>query len=600
MIKICRDFLELKKYKEYAFRKSGSDCIPVITMGKTCFTDAGKLFADGHVLVDVRSKEGKTLFYLKKCRDMIEGFTGLYGEVNLNFPEGGHLTEEKNLDTSLLERADCFLFEELEEYTYEITELIRDRYPDAAIFYLDENAKFFWDDDRIIVLNSIWDIGAFCKGKFMYIRSNVSMHGHMIPTDISLIYDSKNVINSLCWARKIEHLGHQNEDKTILLIDIGFELCGLAYIIRAVCTLAYMAYERGWIPVANLTEDNIYIDSDGGNMWEQYFEPLSDITVENALQSVNVIRMTSNYLNVGMIEINPYFREIWTTREKHPKIEFKKQVKAYFDEQIPKVIPDGQGRILGAFIRGTDARSTVLREDEAVAMALKCKEIAESGNFEKIFLATEDMLCFGAFKKIFGDKLLYVEQKRVMSSEDEKIPIGKLLNIQNGERNNFGLMYLMITWCLSQCEAIVYNIASGGYYLANKWRDTAYEFSYHLKENGTEIENIVKCFVMLEKNNLTAIYGAGLIGERLLETFGEKCKGKVVFCDKKAEQGEYWFQGYQVVSPESLFEQYKSGHIGAVIVASSVYAEEIYQSLVKPGGVEANDIIVVRNQDGSI
>lgn len=174
------------------------------------------------------------------------------------------------------------MFEELDEYTFEIVELIRDRYPDAAVFYLDEYAKFFWSDDRILVLNSISDIRIYCKENFMYIRGNVSMHGHMIPTDVSLIYDSKNVISSLCWVRKTEHFGDENRDKTILLIDMGFELCGLAYIVRAVCTLACMAYERGWIPVVNLTEDNIYLDADGGNMWEQYFQPLSDTTVESA------------------------------------------------------------------------------------------------------------------------------------------------------------------------------------------------------------------------------------------------------------------------------------------------------------------------------
>lgn len=604
MIKICKDFLELKRYKEFSFRKNGSKDIPVITMGRTCFSEARSLFANGYVLVEVRSNEGETIFYLKNCRDMIEGFTGLWGEGNLNFPEKGNLSGEKNLDTSLLERADYFLFEELEEYTYEITEVIRNRYPDAVIFYLDEYAKFFWEDDRIFVLNSIRDIGIVCKEKFMYIRNNVSMHGHLLPTDVSLIYDSKNVISSLCWARKIEHLGSENGDRTILLIDMGFELCGLAYIVRAVCTLTYMAYERGWIPVVNLTEDNMYIDSDSGNMWEQYFEPLSGIAVDSALKSANVIRMTNNHLNVGIIEINPYFREIWTCTEKHPGIRFKRPVMEYFEQQVLKVMADRQGKVLGAFIRGTDARSTMFREDEAIDIALKCKEIMECGNFEKIFLATEDISCLDAFKRIFGSrergKLLYAEQKRVKSSEDAKIPVGKLLDIKNGERNNFGLTYLMITWCLSRCEAIVYNIASGGYYLANKWRETPYEFSYHIKQNGAEIENIVKCIERIERNNLTAIYGAGLIGERLLESFGDKCKGKVVFCDKKAEQGEYWFQGHLVISPQALLKQYKNGNIETVIVATSAYAEEIYDSLVKSGEVEAKDIIVVRNQDGSI
>lgn len=108
MIKICRDLLEVKKYKEYSFRKNGTAEIPVLTIDKTCFWEAGKIFAEGHVLVEVRSKEGKTIFYFKKCRDMIEGFTGMFGEVNLNFPKSEHLTEEKILIQGFWKEQDIF------------------------------------------------------------------------------------------------------------------------------------------------------------------------------------------------------------------------------------------------------------------------------------------------------------------------------------------------------------------------------------------------------------------------------------------------------------------------------------------------------------
>ena len=97
---------------------------------------------------------------------------------------------------------------------------------------------------------------------------------------------------------------------------------GLAYIVRTVCIYSIMAYERGWIPVVNLTGDNMYIDSCNDNMWEQYFKPVSNISVEEALKSKNVICIRNNHLDCRAIWINPFFRSIW-----HQGAEFGEFVK---------------------------------------------------------------------------------------------------------------------------------------------------------------------------------------------------------------------------------------------------------------------------------
>ena len=602
MIKICKDKREIDMYKKYSSLKCGNNDIPILLLDRTLFLKAREIFARGYVLIEVRDIKGKTLFYLKLLRDMLdEVFKGTIMETNINY-EGCGLQAEKNLDTTLLEKAECFVFEELEEYTFELTEFIRNRYPCTQIFYLDKNAEFFWkENERILILNSIYEINAFWQGRYMYIYSDVTRHGHIIPEGVSLIYNSENIMNSLCWARKVEHLGTKNSGKTILLIDMDFgKGCGLAYIIRTTLCFVCMAFERGWMPVVNLVGDNMYIDSPQNNMWEQYFEPLSHISVRDVMESQNVISVKNNHLTPVIIHINPYFREIWHRTQKHPKINFKSEIMQYFVKFMPKEIQDKQVRVLGAFIRGTDAKAAV-SEKEAFSVALECKEIMENAGFDKVFLATEDIVYFEAFKSVFEDKLLHIVQKRVMSCKDQRKPIGELLDIKTGEKNHFGLIYLMITYCLSRCNALVYNIPSGGYYLANKWCENPYEFSYCLEGNRTEIESIVKCLEMVAENALTAIYGTGHIGKRLLDIIKQRKELAccIIFCDKKAENAEYSFDGYRVIAPSLLLDQYKNGNIQGIIVASSIYAEEIYHSLIA-NGVSMEHVLIVRNQNGVI
>ncbi len=595
MIRICRDFREVTKYKKLSFLKKGTDYIPILMLDNKLFISARKLFAAGHVLIEVRNDSGENLFYLKRYHDMIDsGNKNVDIDINFN---GCDLLKEKNLDTTLLKKTKCFVFEEIEEYTYELTEYIKTCYPNVRIFYLDQNAKYFWKGDEVTVLKSIYEINSFCLNEYMFICSNIKRHEHIIPEGVSLIYNSENVMNSLCWARKIDHLGDKNIDKVILLIDMEFGRgCGLAYIVRTVCTFACMAFERGWVPVVNLTGDNMYIDSSQINMWEQYFLPLADISVEDALDSRNVISVKNNHMDYKVIHINPYFREIWGSPKKHPQLELNKNIKEYFNEFMPSEFREKRHRILGAFIRGTDATAVAASKEEMDFILSECQNIMEERGFDKLFLATEDAVYFQMFKKVFQDKLIYIEQKRVAAPEKGWKSVGELLDIKTGEKKNFGLKYLLVTKCLAQCQSLVYNIPSGGYYLANMWRGKPFEFSYHLGRE-TELDNMIKYLEMAEKNDVTAIYGTGRMGKRVLDIIGQKSKAKIIFCDRKAENGEYLFENYRVIAPSQLIKEYGKKHIQGIIIATVDYKEEIYHSLIM-NGIAPEHILCLKERHG--
>lgn len=571
----------------------------MLPLDNKLFIRARQLFAEGHVLIEVRNISGETIFFLKICHDMIGTGEGNV-DVDLNF-NGCDLLKEKNLDSTLLEKSKCFVFEELEEYTFELTRYIIKKYLDAQIFYLDENAKYFFmegKNERVTVLKSINEIDLVWPDKFMFIRSDIMGHEHIIPEEISLIYNSENVMNSLCWARKVDHLGIRNEDKVILLIDMEFGRgCGLAYIVRTACTFACMAHERGWIPVATLRGNNMYIDSPSDNMWEQYFLPLSDISVEDALESQNVISVKNNHLDYKVIHINPYFREIWKWPQKHPRLEFNNDTKQYFNTYIPQEIRENNYKTLGALIRGTDTSVAAKSNEEVDYIVSECKKIMDGNGFERLFLATEDANYFEAFKEAFQEKLIFIDQKRVAAYKQGWRPVGELLDIQIGEKRNFGQKYLLITNCLAQCQALVYNIPSGGYYLTKMQREKPYEFSYHLNNKETELDNVIKYLEMVEKNDKTAIYGTGVMGKRILDILGQRNETKIVFCDSKAENEEYQFGQYRVIAPSQVLKEYEKKNIQGIIIATVSYKEEVYRSLIM-NGVKQEHVLCIENRSG--
>lgn len=452
--------------------------------------------------------------------------------------------------------------------------------------------------EGVKVLESIFEIDSCWTDKYMFICSDIKRQEHMIPEGVSLMYNSENVMNSLCWARKVDNRGNRNSDKVILLIDMEFDKgCGLAYIVRAVCTFACMAQERGWIPVAKLTGSNMYIDSPSDNMWEQYFLPLWDISVDDALESQNVISLKNNHLSYKVIHINPYFREIWEFPKKHPRLEFNNDVKEYFNTFMPQELRGKKHNILGALIRGTDASVAAKSREEIDYIVSECREIMHDNGYERIFLATEDAVYFEAFQEVFQEKLIFIEQKRVAACEQVWKPVGELLDIQTGEKKNFGQKYLLATNCLAQCDALVYNAASGGYYLTNMQRKEPYDFSYHLNMRGTELDRVIMYLEMVEKNDMTAIYGTGIMGRRILDSMGRRNETKVVFCDTKAEKGEYRFGPSRVIAPLQLLQEYREKKIQGIIIATVRYKEEIYHSLIS-NGVNPEHILCIENRGG--
>ena len=124
------------------------------------------------------------------------------------------------------------------------------------------------------------------------------------------------------------------------------------------------------------------------------------------------------------------------------------------------VLPNPQ-RTIGVLIRGTDYTISHIPGHSRMAspeqVYEKIKEFECSGNYDAIFLSTEDEDVLQTMKRLCGDRLHYIDQKRF------RIRPGERLADQEKERENEGWLkgkeYLTTLQLLSECAAF---IASGG------------------------------------------------------------------------------------------------------------------------------------------
>lgn len=592
MIRLVRDRDEIYQYKRLMFLTSGNADCPVLPMQPDVFRAARKLFEqEGVYLIAVLGDGQDCVFYLTSQKDMSRHYLGV-SEINTNY-NGENLNYLSYVDTSLIERADTYIFDEMEEYTFALTEFIMEKYPEKRVIYLDPYARYFFGD-QIIYLESIYHIRDMQTGRCMYIKSDSLVRTNSgVPEFIMNTFSSENVMNSLCWAKNSLELGSFNADQTILLIDCDFGTgAGLAYIVRTVCIYAIMAYERGWIPVVNLTGRNMYLDSPDNNMWEQYFKPISNITVSEALKSRNVICVRNNCLDARAIWVNPCFRSIW-----HQGAEFdiflRDEIIQQFEQKLPFPRIDKNVKVLGILVRGTDKPGLKKCADHTKKMLGECRTVFAEGKFDCLFLATEDQDYYDAFREEFGDRLISIDQKRVRGEE----LIGRQLSVPEGKRYEFGKTYLLVTYCLSKCDALLYNFKVGAYYLMNKWRKAPFEFEHQIGKEDMKygLDRLLDCLEFIERHAVTAVYGTGNASDKLFAYLSKLLK-KVIFVDQKAYKGDYFFHGIRVITPTELAVCCAEKKIDGIILASSQYAEEM-ESEIRKKGIKVKRIMRIGIED---
>ena len=399
------------------------------------------------------------------------------------------IREEKYIDYKLFDGIGAVVFYELEEYTYQICRILQKKYPDMTFVFLDENAALLLKN--IKVCRDVSEARQYIQErKPLFITSNgENAVGPGRPADfVSCIYNSINVMKSLGWVQKHSHFGEKNKGKTIFLIDTNIADVGLVDVIKLVCYYKNIAVDHGWIPVVKLDcFPNQYLRKEGENMWEYFFEPISKISVSDAMESDDVISMRENEQAFHQIEVNPFVRKYAQIMADNSFLRknfaLNSKTISYIKKNVPVPCTDNAYRVLGVIMRGTDYRSpSVQMRGESDINALpedvisRIYELNQIWKYDYIFAATEDMEYLNVFQNEFGEKLLYIEQKRAYYQDDlaEK-SVAELLDISKEDVVDFVYKYLAVIYTLAKCDGLLVSRNCGASRLARSWNADQYE-----------------------------------------------------------------------------------------------------------------------------
>lgn len=230
---------------------------------------------------------------------------------------------------------------------------------------------------------------------------------------------------------KCDSYGEANRNKCLYYIYFGGAEHGFFAQFRNL--LKYLAYADrfGFYPVVEWSREIPYAEKElmqgTMNPFEYYFRQPSDISLEEMRKSYNVFRaeeihIRDFFLNQEIPEGEKGYQMSETFLERMAQIadkyiQLNAQTEEYIKEQIDSLL---QGRkTLGVHVRGSDYRGgynnhpvIVLTEEYAQAT----ESLLQTGSYEQIFLATDDLSALRMFQKRFGEKLVYY--KDVMRTKD--------------------------------------------------------------------------------------------------------------------------------------------------------------------------------------
>ncbi len=405
--------------------------------------------------------------------------------------------ESPDLDLALLERAQVFIFETLEEYTHAIATIIRRELPDRFLFFLDPDAEMFFEEgDCVHRIDSVADFynryGYFARKSIMYIRSDRRV---ALETDAQKVYQKRynsiQVMVSLFWKTKKISFGDLHPEKTFYLIRNPITFEGFVDVVRySLFRISMLKKKRGnIIPVMDLGEwgDGNQFTREGENIWTMFFEQSVNIPLEEVYQSRNVI-----VSNMAQFALNPYLEEEIVFADwkvlMDGVLRFKPEVLSFLKENQQKIFEKAAGkRVLGVVGRGSDYTSSqvdgiVRKPLTPEAFLENIIRIAAEKNFEYVFLATEETRILNLFlNSELSGRVLSVPQKRI-DYEDERYR-DKLLSDIYAEMERDGyqdtLDYLLVLYCLSRCDALVATTNCGAYSFPVGMNAGKYEFAFY-------------------------------------------------------------------------------------------------------------------------
>lgn len=442
----------------------------------------------------VIESDGKAKYQLAFEKNLGGGEIATKAKMSTSSEFRTYTYDAEGLDLTMIKRADVFIFRELEEYTYAVARIIKEKFPEKEMIFTDEKARLFYGDKspvRIMSEEEAKKIKGEHPGRVMTVVSDMDF---LISRDSikEMTYNSIQMMNGLFWLSETTSYGEENPDKKLVLIKSHLGHEGLAGVLRYVLNKLEVIGNTGQelYPVVDLGiygEVNQFCNGKGSNVWDMYFEPVSKFSIEDIYNSKNVLTAYD-----GMKTKNPYLYEQDILAD-YPQLikkylHVKEDVIAFCKKQYEKVVPDGVKRYIGVVGRGSDYNmqlsgnlsNYLMRPLSGADMVEKTGELYKKGGYDGIFLATEDAGVFDTFMASdLKDKIFYVEQERITYDPSDTSK-RFLADIYKEEKQRDGyaenLRYLGIIYILSRGTALLSTTLCGAAKMAWGFSESGFEY----------------------------------------------------------------------------------------------------------------------------
>lgn len=257
--------------------------------------------------------------------------------------------------------------------------------------------------------------------------------------------------------------GEKNKDKNIYYIQYGHKGVGFFAIYRELLHYLYYADRFNMMPVVEFTRDFLYAEKEkingSNNPFEYFFLQPGTVSLVEKDQSFNVffgqyahLLLAENLKQGGGYSLSENYL-IEMGRITRSYIHLNPAVEEEIEKHI-NCIFKGE-KVLGVHYRGSDFKigyyghPGFVKAEEHLRYT---KEAFKKYNFDKVFLATDDVATIEVFLKEFGSKLVFFRDV-VRTTGDKSVAFS--VNTRANHHYCLGYEVLRDMISLSRCEGLV-------------------------------------------------------------------------------------------------------------------------------------------------
>lgn len=334
--------------------------------------------------------------------------------------------------------------------------------------------------------------------------SNILYQVHLIRSDERTRnwFDHFNMADVL----KFEHLGPENPDRNLYLIEMNNASSGFFWLWKAMIQRLDYAEKYNLTPVVVWGEQIVFHDpSRSANAFEDFFLPVSPVSAESARHSENVVLprwsvdATETFTPAGVYDDAAWTKDLAEfTRLQKKYVKLQPRVEEQVRGELRELL---QGKkTLAVHIRGVEWGNI---QNHPIPVGLETymaliDEAVEQHGFEQIFLATDSDDNVNAMRSRYGEKLVCFQDVARARAGSHTLVIFDQQSKKETTPFRMGYEVLRDMMALAECQGLIAGLSNISL-AARVWKKAAgQEYVYlHMIQNqiqtkGLQVEKAVR------------------------------------------------------------------------------------------------------------